>query len=201
MGSVARHPVNRVSAEDLDRLYDELLRGGGRSGIGPAPGTVRKVPMMLSLVFAQAVRRCWIGKNPAEHASPPKARAPEPSPPDVLIVKQLLDEVDATSSDGDVRWSSFLRVAVATMRRRGELCGLGWSEVDLDKAAVSIFRVVKLDRAGAGLVVADFPKSARRTLARQLAWASSSVVQARGHRGSEKRALGSTMRRTEGSLR
>ncbi len=159
--AVAKRPVNRVSAEDLDRLYDELLRRGGRSGTGLAPGTVRKVHVVLSLVFAQAVRWGWIGKNPAEHASPPKARAPEPSPPEVSIVRQLLDEADATSIDGDPRWPSFLRVAVATGRRRGELCGLRWSEVDLDKATVSIFRVVKLDRTGAGLVVADFPKSAR----------------------------------------
>ena len=51
-------------------------------------------------------------------------------------------------------------MVATTGRRRGELCGLRWTEVDLERGTAAIFRVVKI-AAGNKLVIAAFPKSAR----------------------------------------
>ena len=155
---LASRPIEKVKTRDLDLFYRSLLEGGGRAKQPLSPATVRKVHTVLSLAFGQAVRWEQLGRNPAADASPPKARAGELTPPTPEEVR-LLIEAAAASEDG-VLWGTFLLMAATTGRRRGELCGLRWREVDLERQVASIYRVVKLGEANK-LIVVPFPKSSR----------------------------------------
>ncbi len=155
---LAARPISKVKTRDLDVFYRRLLETGGRDGRPLSPATVRKVHTVLSLVFGQAVRWEQLTRNPAAAASPPKAHGGELIPPTPEQVR-LLIETASGAEDGTL-WGTYLLVAATTGRRRGELCGLRWCEVDLGRAVASIFRVVKLGE-GNELIVAPFPKSPR----------------------------------------
>jgi integrase len=148
----------QVRARDLDTFYKRLLEAGGRDGRPLSSATVRKVHAVLSLVFGQALRWEQIRRNPAADASPPRAYAGELLAPTPEQVRLLIERASA-AEDGPL-WATYLLVAATTGRRRGELCGLRWCEVDLGRCVASIFRVVKLGKANK-LIVVPFPKSAR----------------------------------------
>lgn len=155
--ALAGKQLGRVKAQDLDALYSHLLARGGKGGRPLSPSTVRKVHAVLSLVFAQAVRWDWIARSPASDATPPSVPGRQPSAPDAAAVRTLMA---AAASEADPSWFVYLRMAATTGRRRGELCGLHWSEVDLDRGRAVIFWVVKLGR-NAKPVLVPYPKSAR----------------------------------------
>jgi integrase len=131
-------PLERLTGRDLDRYYDELIAAG------LAPATVRQVHAVMRGALGQAVKWDWLNTNPALKATPPPlrrpaVRAPEPDEVRLLIEKALAE---------DPAFGVFLRLAVVTGARRGELCALRWSDVDLGAAAVTIARSMAEDRGG-----------------------------------------------------
>jgi integrase len=76
----------------------------------------------------------WINHNPARLASPPSREQADTQPPAVEDAARLL----RTAAAEDPELGLFLRLAVVLGARRGELCALRWSEVDLDQGEVLI---------------------------------------------------------------
>ncbi len=128
---------------DLDRRYRRLLD----AGIGPA--RVRRVHTVLSTALGQAVRWEMIVTKPALNASPPEVREREitPTEPDRLVAFQALVQAE------DPELGMFIWLAAMTGARRGELCALRWSDVDLDDQSILIKRAI-VD-AGGRLVEED----------------------------------------------
>lgn len=130
MGDRALH---KIRAGDLDEFYLGLLR---RKGLAPA--TVRQVHAVLRRALGQAERWGWIAKNPATNATPPsvrRARIAPPSPSDLLRLIQMAE-------DRDPDFGTFLRLCAATGARRGELCALRWSSLDVGSSALTIERSI-----------------------------------------------------------
>ncbi len=155
LGRIGEVRLSKLQTHDLDRLYAELLAGGGRGGRPLSASTVRKVHVPLSLALGQALRWGWIGANPAAAARAPAEPKSVISPPEVQACRKLLEVAEAK----DPEWAMFLRLAAATGRRRGELCALRWDAVDLDGATVTIRRTVEIV-PGEGVPVREWPKSA-----------------------------------------
>lgn len=91
---------------------------------------------MLSSVFSFAVRMQLMADNPCKRVSPPKAE-------DVDI--QFLNENQVAKlfealSDAPVQYSVIVQLALFTGCRRGEICGLRWSDIDLNHGLLSIRR-------------------------------------------------------------
>jgi integrase len=102
--------------------------------------TIRHHHAFLRGALHQAVRWGWITRSPADTASPPRADSAEPAVPSVEQVRALLVLTEAKHPDlGNLLW-----VAAITGMRRGELCGLRWSDVDLvgTPLAISQTRIV-----------------------------------------------------------
>ena len=118
---------------DLDMLYAEL---GGR---GLSVRTVRICHTVLRQSLEQARRWGFIARSPAVDASPPAQRQAEIVPP---TVEQVLDLLDAAYEE-DPAFGVFLWVTSATGCRRGEMCALRWSDIDLDTRQVSIRRSIQ----------------------------------------------------------
>ena len=76
--------------------------------------------------------------NPAQQADKPPLPHPDPKPPSPEEAARLVER--AWSRDPD--WGAFVWVKMTTGMRRGEICGLRWSHVDLDHAVLTIRRTV-----------------------------------------------------------
>ncbi len=126
-------PLRRVTTQRIDAYYASLTRERGLS-----PASIRHIHAVLRGALGQAVRWGWISSNAAVSASPPKLRRREITPPPMHSTRALLEAADEHAAE----FGALLRVLVATGARRGEACGLRWSDVDLSASTVTIRRSV-----------------------------------------------------------
>jgi len=124
--------VGALRPIDLDMLYSDL---GGR---GLSVRTVRICHTVLRQALEQARRWGFIARSPAVDASPPPQRRDEVTPP---TVEQVLDLLDAAYAE-DPAFGMYLWVSSATGCRRGEVCALRWTDVDLDGRQLSVRRAI-----------------------------------------------------------
>lgn len=117
-------PLVQLGPSHLDELYTTLRRQG------LATGTIRKVHNTASRALTQGLRWGWITANPAARAAPPPVTSPEIVPPTDAQVAKLCETAKATNPD---LWA-FIVVAAATGARRGEVCALRRSSVELGEA-------------------------------------------------------------------
>lgn len=129
--------LQELTARDIDKLYRTLREHGGRGGRPLRGKSVRNVHGTLSKALGDAVRRGHLVVNPI-HAVDPPARDDS-----VERVAWTRDEVrrflHAAESD---RLGPIFRLALATGVRRGELIGIAWSDVDLERLTVTVQRQV-----------------------------------------------------------
>ena len=86
--------------------------------------------------LGQTLKCGWIPVNPAASASPPKIRRKEISPPSLEVTRKLL----TTADEFDVEFAALLRVLTATGARRGQVCGIRWSDIDVGARTLSTQR-------------------------------------------------------------
>jgi integrase len=128
--------LRHLDTATLDRFYTTLRARGGTGGRPLAPATVRQVHAILRRALDQATRWGWISANPAALASPPRLGLADLRPPTPEEVSRLL----AVTYEADPDFAVLLWLAATTGARRGELCALRWSSVDLDAAELVIAR-------------------------------------------------------------
>jgi integrase len=124
--------VGTLRPIDLDMLYGEL---GGR---GLSSRTVRICHTVLRQALEQARRWGFIARSPAVDASSPPQHKVEVTPPTVDEVLRLLD----AAYEEDPAFGTYLWVISATGCRRGEVCALRWTDVDLDGRELRVRRSV-----------------------------------------------------------
>lgn len=122
-------PIGRLRAADFVRLYDELRR------TGRSEWRILRVHELLRGSLELAYRYEWIPSNPAKRATPPKPRRKTPAPPTTEEIRRLLE-----AAEDELR--VWIVVAAVTGARRGEIAGLRWSDVDVDRGTVWIRRAV-----------------------------------------------------------
>jgi len=98
-----------------------------------AASSIRQVHWILSGALKRAVRWRWIAHNPISEAQPPSPPRPDPHPPSEDEAARILTEASA-----DPDWATFIWLAMTTGARRGELCGLRWSNINLDTGTVTL---------------------------------------------------------------
>jgi integrase len=135
LGRVALH---RLSAKNLDDLY------GAMKTAGKSPKTIRNHHAIISSALHQAVRWGWVRSNVAELAKPPRAQHKRVHAPSVEDVRAVV----AAAEDREPRLAAFLMFAALTGMRRGEVCGLRWSDVNLDAGEVEVVRAVIVVEGG-----------------------------------------------------
>ena len=124
--------VRRVRGRDLDALYDRL---GAR---GLSPTSVRRYHAVLSASLNQAVKWGLLEHSPAAQATPPSIERHEPDTPTPEQIKELIEAAQSL----DPEFATLLFVAATTGCRRGELCGLQWSDVDLAHGSLIVRKSV-----------------------------------------------------------
>ena len=130
-----RLPVTDLTGRDLDRWYGELIDGGAG-----AP-TVTHLHAVLRGMLRQAVKWGTVPYAATDRASPPAVRRVEIRPPSVERLAAGLAQLEPL----DLRHA--MMFAALTGLRRGELCGLWWS--DVAGGVVSVRRSV-IEPSGGG---------------------------------------------------
>jgi integrase len=125
-------PLWKLTARDCDQMYQRLRL----SGLGAS--RVRNAHVILHRAVAQALRWGWITRNPVSDATRPGVPRSTVTPPNVDDVRLLL----ALAEETDPVLSCWLDIATSTGARRGEICALRWSDIDLERATVRIERSV-----------------------------------------------------------
>jgi integrase len=122
--------LTELGADSLDRLY-ATWRAEGLS-----PATIRNLHAILSSACHRGVKWGWLTTSPTDLASPPAARSPEMKVP---APEQLVQLVAVAEPDDPVL-AAAIAMAGLTGARRGELCALRWSDVDLEAGTMRIER-------------------------------------------------------------
>ncbi|MGC8513797.1 MAG: tyrosine-type recombinase/integrase, partial [Acidimicrobiales bacterium] len=132
-------PLRRIRVADLDAWYSQLLRSGGAGGRPLSASSVRRVHAVLRSVLEQGVKWGALAANPAAAASPPPVHRRQ-----VELKAGGDDWARLVEAAGEVNRALpvFVRLALATGARRGELCALRWRDVDLSRGEVRIGRAI-----------------------------------------------------------
>ncbi len=128
--------LDKLTATDLDRLYSDLLASGLRRRQGGlSPRSVRYVHVVIQKALGDAVRKSELARNVATAASPPSAKSARPPEMSWWTPGELSAFLVFTSRE---TLGPLFRLAAMTGMRRGEVCGLRWSDVDLDNARLDV---------------------------------------------------------------
>jgi integrase len=130
--------LGEVMLRNLSRLHVEQL-AVDLVAAGLSPKTVRNVVGTLHKALGDAVRLGLLPYNCASNVTLPKYVKPEPQPWSAAEVVQFLAHADVH----DERLAAGWWLALTGGLRRGELCGLRWSDVDLVAGQISV-RVTRL---------------------------------------------------------
>jgi integrase len=141
--------IRKVTASDIQRLYQKLKKEGGADGGSLAGATVRRIHGVLHQALSVAVDRHLIVKNPTNDVTLPKK---ETTPKTILNDEQLERFMEAIKQDQ--RWHDFFYLEITTGLRRGELCGLMWSDFEEKKGTLSVRRTLH-EQEGGGYYVGD----------------------------------------------
>lgn len=143
-GVLGSKRVSKLTAQDLDRTYARWLDEGA------APMTVRHCHRVLAAALKQAQRWGLISRCATDLARPPAMV--HRAPPDVdpatwqAVVLELRAREPVTAMA--------VLLAGVTGARRGELCGLRWSDIDRRRGLLTVARSVQHGADKTSLVVA-----------------------------------------------
>jgi integrase len=132
-----RTRLDKLRVADLDAWYAELHESGGQKGKKLSPASVHRIHTCLKAALNQGMRWGLITRNPAALATPPRELRADTAIPTIDDVLKLL----AVAGNSRNKWlKTFVRMALVTGARRGELVALRWGDVDLGSGDVHIHR-------------------------------------------------------------
>ena len=143
-----------LTTADLQKFYNKIKKDG-RAIEHPIHGKelsnsmVRKVHMILHQALNLAVRERLIVRNPTIGTTIPKKSYTEKQ---VLCDSQLDKFMDAIKREK--YWYDFFYVEIMTGLRRGEICGIKWSDINFTEGTLSIRRSVTT-KVGGGLMIGE----------------------------------------------
>ena len=158
IGTVKCH---QLTAEHLDRLYVEMATDG------LSAATIHKYHAFISGALQQGYKWKLVTTNEAHRASPPKVAGTTER---VLTADEVALLVATADALHDPRHSyaqthmvlaTLLYVAAHTGMRRGELCALLWSDINLDAGTIAVSKSLHVAKEAEGGHGVKGPKSWR----------------------------------------
>ena len=150
LGSI---PLQRLTGSHVQQLYAVMLDKS------LSAMTILHCHRILKGALSRAVQWGELIRNPADSATPPRPEKKELKTWDAETFQRFLHAAR------DSKFRDFYHLAALTGLRRSEICGLKWSDVDLDQGSLRVVRTLQRIE-GMGLVEGQ-PKTARsrRTIA------------------------------------
>ena len=148
-----RVKLTDLNAQQVQRYYSGLLEDG------MSAQTVVHYHRVLFQAMRQAVKWDLLSRNVLERVTPPRRTKPELRILGVPEIQALIQAVAGT--DHHV----VTHLAINTGLRRSELCGLRWSDVDLDARTLKVVRTMVSVRGHAVQFGEPKSKASRRVVA------------------------------------
>ena len=135
-----------VNSNDIQKMYIKVKKEGRinyhpKLGKSLSDSTIVRLHNMLHKALDDAVKEHLIPKNPTAGTKPPKKPKPELQ---ILNEEQLERFMDAIKDD--IMWHDLFYTELTTGLRRGELCGLKWTDFDEREGTLKINRSVSHDK-------------------------------------------------------
>ena len=140
--------ISLISQQDIQRMY-RRLKTEGRIHEHPemnhqlSDSMVRHIHSALHAALKDAVQAHVIPRNPTEGATAPK---PNYRPKRILTRAEMDAFLEVVEQD-EV-WCNFFQTELMTGLRRGEICGLQWSDFDEESGALKVCRTLHGQRKG-----------------------------------------------------
>jgi integrase len=128
--------LNQLGAADVRRLLN------AKADEGLAPGTVKKIHVVLGSALQDAFRDDLVTRNVARLVQVRGATPPPVKPLDVAEAQALLEV-----AQGD-RLYALWAVAIGVGLRRGEALGLRWQDVDLEAGTLRVEQALQRTKDG-----------------------------------------------------
>ncbi len=127
---LGRHRLQKLSAQHIEAFYAKKLQEG------LSPRTVNTFHNVLHKALEKARRSRIIIENVCEFVDRPRVEDTEINPLSLEQVKALLAVAQGHAIE------ALLTLALATGMRRGELMGLKWQDIDFEKGALQVRRIM-----------------------------------------------------------
>ena len=136
-------PLADLTSLGLQRFYKHLLDGGRVDRIeakkkpkGLAPKTVRNIHQMIGSAYNLAIEQKLVTRNPAQGCALPKVEHKEMK----TLTADQLSAFFREARDSGV--FALYYIDLTTGLRRGELLGLKWLDIDLEKGDLRVQRQI-----------------------------------------------------------
>lgn len=158
MRDIRTHHVQQF----IQYLYNDRPRGDGAEG-HIAPATVKRYTTVLRSILTLAYKMEYIDEDVgvSRRIEFPKADTPEV---EAFTMEEVTDILQAGESE-PLQIRALVEVALFTGLRRGEIVGLKWDDVDLDKRLLSVKRSIYKPKDQKALEKAPKSKCSIRTIA------------------------------------
>ncbi len=148
-----------LSPIDVQSHYTRALASGRHDGTGGLSAqTVKHHHRLLSQALKQAVRWRLLSRNPASDV-----KAPSPEYREIEFLDKQELTIFLKSAQGSRNYAPIL-LAATTGMRRGEILGLRWKDVDLNRATLTVNQSLEQTRAGGLRFKPPKTKRGRRSL-------------------------------------
>ena len=146
--SLGEKQIGLITTQQIQRMYNKLKRDGREKarekfGDGLSDSSVRSIHMLLHEVMEAAVQARLIAKNPTAGTKIPKCNYPDKK---ILNESELAVFIEAI--EREPLWRDFFYTEITTGLRRGEICGLKWSDLDMEKGTLKIERSISNGEGG-----------------------------------------------------
>ena len=137
-------PITQVTGKDVQKLYDALASHGNQiTGKGLASSTIRGIHSMLHEALDAAKQAGLIPWNPTEEIPTPKFACKVKQ----ILTDEQLDVFMAIIQQDDI-WHDFFYTELTTGLRRGEICGLKWTDFNEADGTLKVRRTIHQEKGG-----------------------------------------------------
>ena len=140
--SLGNYKLTDLRKEVIRDFYEEMRHSPRLDGRGNlSEKSVEGLHNTLGGILSAAVDEGYITHNPAWRCYKPKGQKKERPVADEETVKKLITAFEGQS----MKYETYFKLVLATGLRRGEACGLKWSDINWRKRTIHVQRgVVKL---------------------------------------------------------
>lgn len=137
---LGKKPLTSLTTADIQKLYNKLKKEGRVredpiKGKTLADSMVRGIHMMLHEALDAAVKERLIVRNPTNGTTVPKPNYSDKQVLDDCQLEKFLGMIEAYPD-----WRDFFYTECMTGLRRGEICGLKWSDIDFENRRLRVER-------------------------------------------------------------
>ncbi|MEG1083884.1 MAG: tyrosine-type recombinase/integrase [Hydrogenoanaerobacterium sp.] len=134
---LGHHKLKDLRADMFREFYAQLRKVKNQNnGNLLAEASIEGTHSVICSVLTSAMEQGYITYNPAWRTYKPVGKRKEK----IIADEESIQKLIATLEDESIKYEVFFKLIIATGMRRGECCGLRWSDIDFRENAIHVQR-------------------------------------------------------------